>query len=188
MQSGFRRSSRGFSLAEMLVVVAIVGLLSLISIPAFMNFKNSNTFKSSLNMFVDDLRWARQYAITKTVLVRVELDQPASQTTSKNYRFFWSNDNGASWNDLKVPGGSGATGNTKTFPQSVWIDSSYRIPITGNNPEIVYSPNGTVALTASVNPAPPNVILGSVWKKIAYDRYTIEFSPAGQLKATGSHT
>ena len=181
MQSGFRRSSRGFSLAEMLVVVAIVGLLSLISIPAFINFKNSNTFKSTLRVFINDLRYARQYAITHTVKVRVELDAPGNQTTSKNYRLYFSDDNGATWSNLAAPG---ATGNQKTLPKSVWIDSATNIPTTASQPQIVYSPNGTVALSGS----PASVVLGAVWKKMAYDRYTIEFSPSGQLKSTGSHT
>jgi|ERR1043165_5801836 prepilin-type N-terminal cleavage/methylation domain-containing protein len=181
MQSGFRRSTRGFSLAEMLVVVAIVGLLSLISIPAFINFRNSNTFKSTLRVFVNDLRYARQYAITHTVLVRVELDPPGNQTTSKTYRFFFSDDNGGTWRNLTIPGAAGAQ---KSLPKSVWIDSATNIPLTGTNPEIVYSPNGTVALTNT----PASVVLGAVWKKMAYDRYTIELAPAGQLKSTGSHT
>jgi prepilin-type N-terminal cleavage/methylation domain-containing protein len=183
MQSGFRRSSRGFSLAEMIVVVAIIGVLSLISIPAFMNFRNSNTFKSSLRVFVNDLRYARQYAIAHTVLVRIELDAPGNQTTSKNYRFFSSADNGANWSNLTVPG---ASGNVKTLPKAVWIESSTSIPLTGSTPEIVYSPNGSVTLSSGA--ATGQVVLGAIWKKMAYDRYTIVLSPAGQLTSRGSHT
>jgi len=167
----------------MLVVVAIVGLLSLVSIPAFINFKNSNTFKSSLRVVVNDLRFARQYAITNTVRVRVELDPPGSQT-AKTYKFFFSRDNGTTWNDLSVPGGTGATRNVKSLPSSVWIDSAPNIPLTGTKPEIVYSPNGTVALSGT----PASIVLGALWKKMAYNRYTIELSPAGQLTSTGSHT
>ncbi|HEY6141349.1 MAG TPA: GspH/FimT family pseudopilin [Thermoanaerobaculia bacterium] len=181
MQSGFRRSARGFSLAEMLVVVAIVGLLSLIAIPAFINFKNSNTFKSTLRVFVNDLRYARQYAITHTVLVRVELDAPGSQTASKSYRVYSSADNGGTWSDLTIPGG---TGNVKTLPKSVWFDSAAQIPTTGGKPQIVYSPSGTVALSGS----PAEIVLGAIWKKMAYDRYTIGLSPSGQLTSRGSHT
>src|SRR5205823_7062553 len=103
MQSGFRRSSRGFSLAEMLVVVAIIGLLSLISIPAFINFRASNTFKSALNTFINDVRFTRQYCITHTVYVRINI-LTTGAATSRAYTVESSADNGANWNPLPTPG------------------------------------------------------------------------------------
>src|SRR5205823_1954603 len=138
MQSGFRRSSRGFSLAEMLVVVAIIGLLSLISIPAFINYRASNTFRAALRVFVDVVRFARQYSITHSVDVRIDLDAPGNTSTSKNYAF-WSF-NGTIWDTLKIPG---ANGNVKTLPQQVWIDSTTSIPVACTTPQIVYHPNGS---------------------------------------------
>jgi len=55
MRSEFKRSEYGYSLTELLVVVAIVGVLSLISVPAFINFKNQNTFRADLTAFSNDL-------------------------------------------------------------------------------------------------------------------------------------
>ncbi|PYQ47420.1 MAG: hypothetical protein DMF59_18915, partial [Acidobacteria bacterium] len=128
MRSGFKHSSRGYSLTELLVVVALIGILSLISVPAFINFKNQNTFRSNLRNFANDLRAARQYAITQTVDVRVELDPaPGNQLTSNQYRFFWSNDRGTTWNPLTMPGARGitpgTTGNIKDLAGPVWFQS-----------------------------------------------------------------
>jgi len=181
MQSGFRRSSRGFSLAEMLVVVAIIGLLSLISIPAFINFRASNTFRSALRVFIDDVRFARQYSITHSVDVRIDLDAPGNTTTSKNYAF-WSF-NGTTWDPRPIPG---ANGNVKTLPQQVWINSTTSIPLSGATPQIVYHPNGSVTLTAGA--ATGQVELASTWTRMAFDRYTILLSPSGQLTSRGSHS
>jgi prepilin-type N-terminal cleavage/methylation domain-containing protein len=183
MQSGFRRSSRGFSLAEMLVVVAIIGMLSLISVPAFINFRASNTFRSALRVFIDDVRFARQYSITHSLDVRIDLDATGSTTTSKNYAFYSSPDNGTTWNVLTIPG---ANGNVKTLPQQVWIDSTTSLPVGGTKPQIVYHPNGSVTLTAGA--ATGQVVLASTWTRMAFDRYTIVLSPSGQLTSKGSHS
>ncbi len=166
MQSGVKHSSRGFSLTEMLVVVAIIGLLSLISVPAFINFRASNTFRSALRVFIDDIRFARQYSITHTVDVLIDLDPPGNTSTSKHYAFYSSPDNGTTWTVLTVPG---ANGNVKTLPQQVWIDSAPSIPLSGG------AANG-------------QVVLGSTWTRMAFDRYTIVLSPSGQLTSAGSHS
>ena len=42
MRSRFNHSSRGFSLTEMLVVIALIGVFSLISVPAFINMRNQS--------------------------------------------------------------------------------------------------------------------------------------------------
>ena|SRR5438105_184771 len=187
MQSGVKHSSRGFSLAEMLVVVAIIGLLSLISVPAFINFRASNTFRSALRVFIDDVRFARQYSITHTVDVLIDLDPPGNPSTSKHYAFYSSPDNGTTWNMLTIPG---ANGNVKTLPQQVWIASAPSIPLSGTKPQIVYHPNGSVTLSPGVGNPNPNgqVVLGSTWTRMAFDRYTIVLTPSGQLTSAGSHS
>ena len=59
------RTTRGYSLAEMLVVIAIIGIMSMVSVPMFMSFMRSNKMKSTMRQFTTDLRTARQRAITQ---------------------------------------------------------------------------------------------------------------------------
>lgn len=183
MRSGVRHSSRGFSLAEMITVVAIIGLLSMIAVPAFMNFRNSNTLKSAMGSFITDVRYARQYAITHSVEVRVDLAPPGNPSTSTFYRFYNSPDNGVTWNQLTFPG---ANGNYKTLSKPVWFDSTASIPLSGTTPQIVYNPNGSVTLASGATTG--QVIIGSPWTRMTYDRYTIVLSPSGQMTSTGSHS
>src|SRR5205823_3428013 len=186
MRSEFKRSEYGYSLTELLVVVAIVGVLSLISVPAFINFKNQNTFRSDLRNFTNDLRAARQYSITQTVDVRVELDAPGNQLTSNTYRFYTSTDRGTTWTPLTMPGGRGitpgTTGNIKGLDGPVWIQSTAQLQDLGTDgkPDLVFHPNGSMDLAP---PPPPGgtIVLRSSWKKIAFDTYTIGLSTSGQF-------
>src|SRR5437868_15143302 len=59
-----KSAQAGYTLAEVLTVVAIVGILSLVTVPAFMNFRTSNKVKSSVRTFTTELRRTRQLAIT----------------------------------------------------------------------------------------------------------------------------
>jgi prepilin-type N-terminal cleavage/methylation domain-containing protein len=192
MRSELNRSESGYSLAELLVVVAIIGVLSLISVPAFINFKNQNTFRADLRNFANDLRAARQYAITQTVDVRVELDVPGNSLTSNTYRFYSSNNRGATWTALSISGGHGitpgTTGNIKNLDGPVWIQSTVSLLDIGNDgkPDLVFHPSGTMDLAA--NAAAGQVVLRSSWQNIAFDTFTIALSPSGQFTSTGSHS
>lgn len=62
--SQIRSRESGYSLPEMLTVIAIIGILALVTVPAFMNFYQSNKMKASMRNFETDLRSIRQLAIT----------------------------------------------------------------------------------------------------------------------------
>lgn len=191
MQSEFKRPEAGFSLVEMLVVIALIGILSLISVPAFMNYRNQNTFRSDLRNFTHDLRMARQYAIANSVQTRVALD--FGNQSSKNYYFYSSADNGTTWTPLVLAGSHGATpgttGNIKTMEGLVWINSVSGLPDADSDTrqnDIVYWPSGAMTLANGATSA--QVVLRCLWQKIAYDTFTIGLSASGQVNSTGSHS
>ena len=45
------RSSRGYSLAELLTVDAIIGIVSLVTVPNFIQYYRSAKMKTSINRF-----------------------------------------------------------------------------------------------------------------------------------------
>jgi len=147
-------------------------------------------FKSGMRNFTTDLRNARAAAIANSFDVKCEVDM--GSVTLKRYQFYSSRDNGTTWTPLQLPGTHGATnatsGNIKQFAFSVWAQSFTGLPDTDSNgkPEIVYHPNGAMNLASGSTNA--TLVLATDWKKIAYDRYTINLSPSGQFTVVGSHT
>jgi prepilin-type N-terminal cleavage/methylation domain-containing protein len=59
------RSQQGYSLVEMLVVLAMIGMLSLLTVPPMMKYMNQMRVRTATRQLNTDLRFARQRAITR---------------------------------------------------------------------------------------------------------------------------
>ena len=183
------RRNAGYSLAEVLVVVAIIGILSLITVPAFMNFQRAGIFKSAMRTFSSDLRAARTNSIKRATDIRVEL-QPGIATAagSKQYRAFESND-GTTWVAINhrraftaaIDDGVGET--TKTLNGPVWIDTAtnLRTNFTGGLPNIVFHPNGTVDITGGGTEAVVAMVTKS--DTLFTNQYSISITSSGQIRS-----
>ncbi|HVR41960.1 MAG TPA: GspH/FimT family pseudopilin [Thermoanaerobaculia bacterium] len=163
-------SQRGYSLIEMLVVVAIIGMLSLVAVPNFINLYQSTRLKSSLRQFTSDLRGARQQAVTQYVWVKVDV-KPTGMPG--RYSISVSNDLGTTWGtplfrDLLEP----IYVNAITFEDGTDADDW---------PEIVFRNNGTVANV------PAGEVAGEVELKtdanIAKRVITVRVNPSGKISA-----
>ena len=185
------RRSAGYSLTEVLIVIAIIGILSLITVPVFMNFQRQSTFKSAMRTVATDLRGARTNAIKTTQPIRVEFTTGAEGAATKEYRTFTSTNNGVTWTPLvtrraftaAIDDGTGET--FKRLEGPVWFELGRNLPDIDSDgePDIIFYANGTSNVTDISN---GGIVLATNWTDIYSNRYNVYVSPAGQVKALPS--
>jgi type IV fimbrial biogenesis protein FimT len=172
------KASRGYSIIEILVVVAIIGIMSLVTVPAFINFQRSNTVKSSLRSFTSDIRNSRQRAISRNSEVRLELD-------SNNVYRFYEKPFAGTWGALNGFSGTGPGRNQKKLDNGISF-SANTLGDTDSNAknDLLFRPDGTVNLGNGTG----TITLQSSWKNISQNQFLITVSTSGQLKTAGSHS
>lgn len=195
----------GYSIAEMLVVIAIVGLMTLAAVPAFMTFRNANKMRTSVTTFTTDLRGARQRAITSSHQVLMTYALTATGAVPANYQrtyyFFDGNlpANSTTWTPVNrtVSGTGGTTAalhqlddviyfpaNSGTTPQTFTDTLTCSLGScssgTDNRPDVIFFPDGHVLLPNGATSATITLMTDS---KIPKNQYTITISPSGRVQA-----
>jgi len=177
----------GYSLAELLTVVAIVGILALVTVPNFMTYMQSNKMKVALRNFTSDMRTMRQMAIAQGLQTRITFTPGATNTPTSRAYDFWlgnSNFNSTTWTPLTQQDPTrkallkGFTRHTE--------DIAY-FPTTGQTFDsvsgvysIVFFPDGHVGLPANTTTA---AVMLKTDLKIPKPLYQIDVSPSGRVFA-----
>jgi prepilin-type N-terminal cleavage/methylation domain-containing protein len=77
--------SRGFTLIELMIVVVVIGLVLLAGLPAFGTFRDAMTVTQASNQVTQDLRMARQVAVTRHCPVVITFGNGTATENIGNY-------------------------------------------------------------------------------------------------------
>lgn len=151
-----KRSARGYSLAEVLVVLAIIAIISLVAVPGFMSMRQRAKMKASLTDFTGKVRAARQLAVTGNGMAKLRFQRSTNQyqiwkqtIDPTTYQPTWSqvgNNYG-----LEGQGTSGSAA-TITFNNNTQFDDD---PAGSGWNSIVFNQDGTLVTPPAAAPATP---------------------------------
>lgn len=75
-----RQAHAGFTLAELIVLIAVIGILSIMAIPSFVSYYQAATLKSGAQQFAALINQAREIAIKENDSVCVKMSTPTQMT------------------------------------------------------------------------------------------------------------
>jgi prepilin-type N-terminal cleavage/methylation domain-containing protein len=158
-------SERGYSLAELMVVVAIIGIFSLVTIPAMTNFNRMNKVRAAVRELNSDLRAVRTLAITQSAPMTITIYTGKYEDSGQN-------------KDLRarydLPEVVPLTRRIKRLDDIV-----YFVGTENETETITFLPNGTIQGMVGVTTR--TIQLSSDYE-LPNDDVTITFSPSGSFK------
>ena len=183
--------SRGYSLSEALVTVAIIGTLTLVSVPSFLNMQRASRMKTSVRNFTADLRFARQRAVMKNRRVLITF-APSTTVDRGRYALYegtLNTDGTVTWSLLqRRPGENWESelSDTVKFASTTFVDKVDPTPSVSTDngqPDIIYRENGTIdSVDLPSGVTEPTVTITTSYP-IQKNSYAITFSTAGNVRA-----
>lgn len=194
MQTARNRSRQsGYTLAEALVVIAIIGLITGVSVPFFMNYLRQNRIRSSASYFETALRYARQRAVTKHTQTRVSFLPNTDPGQYTIYEATQTNGVTTAW--------------TVVYPKVRYLDKGVKFandatePVTDyfNNtgsttnatdgwPDIVFDIDGSAINVSDSTAAPGTLWLKTDFTSVTYNQFKIQLLSVGTMNVTASHS
>ena len=161
-----QESSRGYSLAELLTVVAIVGLVSAVSLPALMQLMPQYRIRGAASEVTASLRMLRQKSVGTRANWRMTLDPV-------NEGFTLASRASGAWVDVD-PNGKPIVAGHAAFRKLSAVNVMGTIPFT-----VEFTRDGSVATARTVI-----IAVDNQW--VRFNRYTITIDASGNVSVLPS--
>ncbi|HYH08669.1 MAG TPA: GspH/FimT family pseudopilin [Thermoanaerobaculia bacterium] len=177
-----RLLQRGYSLTELLTVVAMIGVLSLFSVPAFMNFYRATKMRTAMRTFGTDVRAARQRAVTQHRRVAVTVATGLTPTGHPRGSYsVWERNEDGDWTlilERYLPPERTDPIFFESTTFTNFVDDGTNVG-GDDRPDIIFLPNGAIANHPGGN---ATLVLRTDYK-IAKPTITMTFSTAGNFRS-----
>jgi type IV fimbrial biogenesis protein FimT len=108
------KSTKGFSLLEAMIVIAVIGILSAIALPSIIGQRSNTNLRDAVSMIRGNFEMARSRAIRENAIVSVLIK-------ADGYTIFFDNGPGAAAGNWAPDGGEKILSDTK-LPPGIRID------------------------------------------------------------------
>lgn len=175
-----RTRLRGYSLVELLIVVAMIGMFSLVTVPPILSYMGQLRVRSATRLLNGDLRAARQRAITRNNPVafsfKVGDADPSTGMEKAQYAIF-------DRTGTSVPFTWTQIGQTKYLEGVYFLPTGFPVDdaFDDDMADIIFRPNGTVDNMQGVSPA---VVGIRTERNVTNNRITNTLTVAGNFTTT----
>ena len=122
-------TARGFTLLELLVVIAVAAILASIALPNFSSQIASSHAQSLMNQFASDVSWARSKAVASDETVTMNFNNPA-----------------CTWQTTTLINGTTTTFAAHTMSSSALASGNYsQVQCSGGAVTMTFTPDGLVS-------------------------------------------